>query len=415
MNEWKTPRGTRDLLPNDAEKFRKVEEVFTDICRRYGYREARTPLIEHESVFTRTVGEGSEIVQKQMYTFSEKGGRTLCLRPEGTAACARAYINHTMWQKEDVTKWYYIGPMFRYERPQKGRERQFFQVGLECFGYASPAVDVEQIQMGVELLQRAYPGRFVLLINNVGCRNCRPSYERKLKEVLSPILSAFCDLCHMRYKTSVLRIFDCKNTACQKQSQKLPRPLDFLCDACKEHWNKLKALLKKLCISFEEDALLVRGIDYYTRTTFELVSKEEKLALIGGGRYDDLVQQMGGKDIPAAGFAAGVDRIAQAMDTESPLLDVWLLPMEEQFFPLAIEVASKLRQQNFSCHVDASEKAIKTRVKWASRNARFGIFLGEQEARENRVQLKNFSTGSQHLVTLPEAIQKLTEEKLSSP
>lgn len=406
MSSRLPPRGVRDLLPEEAAAFAEVESQFQHLATLYGFSEIRTPFLEYEETFRKGVGEGSEIVQKQMYRFPRLEKEALVLRPEGTAPCARAYLQHALSQKELATKWYYVGAMFRYERPQKGRERQFQQCGAECFGYASPSVEVELMQLAAEFLERALPQKATLLLNSVGCSKCRPPYEAKLKEEITAKLSDLCEDCQFRFQHSLLRIFDCKKEKCRKHFHTLSKPLDSLCESCKEHFKEVQDLLKKLHIAFHIEPQLVRGLDYYTKTTFEFVSSEG-LTLLGGGRYDNLIEIMGGEPTPAAGFAAGVDRIVLALPKKAAPVNVWILPFSSAQVERALQLATKLRQQNISCWVDTSSRKISTRVKWASRSARFCIFLGEEEVAQEKVQLKSLETGEQKKISFPEALKQI--------
>ncbi|MBR5908455.1 MAG: histidine--tRNA ligase, partial [Schwartzia sp.] len=305
------PRGTKDILPDSVERWRYVEEKIRDLCERFGYREIRTPLFEHTELFQRGIGDTTDVVEKEMYTFTDRGGRSITLRPENTAAAVRAYLEHKLYAEDALTKLFYIGSMFRFDRPQKGRFREFHQFGVEALGEASPAVDAEIILLAVRFLQSLGLKELSLSINSVGDPACRPVYRQKLKDFFKEKLDGLCDDCRSRYDRNPMRLLDCKNPKCHELSVGAPEISDCLCDECAEHFEKVKSYLKAAGVEYTCDPRLVRGLDYYTKTAFEI--KYEPLgaqsAVAGGGRYDGLVEEIGGNSTPAVGFAVGLERV----------------------------------------------------------------------------------------------------------
>ncbi|MBN2097768.1 MAG: histidine--tRNA ligase, partial [Candidatus Omnitrophica bacterium] len=318
----KAVRGTKDILPDQAETWRMIEEKARKICADYGYRQIWTPLLEEARLFTRSIGSSSDIVRKEMYTFSDRKKRVLCLRPEGTAAVVRAYLEHGLGQGATVTKLYYFGPMFRAERPQAGRLRQFHHIGVEAIGSLSPYLDAEVISLAVNILQEIGVKDFSLQLNSIGCIKDRQKYKTSLEQALTPKLKQLCADCHSRLKVNMLRIFDCKHQQCRKITQQLPVMIDFLCSECNEHYRLVKHLLASLNVAVAENPFLVRGLDYYTKTCFEIIHPQlgAQNALGAGGRYDNLVNDLGGVQTPAIGFALGLERIVAALEQKSDQL-----------------------------------------------------------------------------------------------
>lgn len=410
-----TPRGTNDVFGSDARLFQRVEETFRRLARAFGFHEIRTPCFEFAEVFERGVGEASDVVAKQMYVFDDRGGRRLALRPEGTAACVRAYLQHNLHKNEPYVKWFYIGPMFRYEKPQKGRERQFHQLGAEVFGLHLPETDAELMQLLVRTVGELSPSRVKLLVNSVGCRACRPAYERLLGERLLPEADHLCGDCRRRLKRAPLRVFDCKNARCRELFASLPVPLDHLCQDCAAYHEQTLQLLARYELPHEVTPRLVRGLDYYTHVTFELVGEEVAgAALGGGGRYDDLVETLGGPSVPASGFAAGVERIvlwlrAGGADTDGKL-DAILLPLSRTETAEAFALASQLRAEGVRADVDPREAGVGSRTKRAAKQAFFGLFLGAEEVRAGEVTIKDFRQGRQRRLPRGEVAAFLQRE-----
>ena len=308
-------RGTRDILPDQVERWQRVEEVARRVCSRYGYYELRTPIIEREELFSKGTGESTDIVQKEMYAFDDKGGQRVTLRPEATPSIVRAFVEHSLEQSLSVAKLFTLGPMFRYERPQKGRYRQFHQLNVEVFGVAEASLDAEVMEMACTLVSELGIDESELVINSVGCPDCRPMFSEALLNALGGDLSKLCGDCQRRAKTNPLRIFDCKVEADQSTIDRLPHSTDYLCDACRGHFEAVQRHLRLYDQPFRLSHRLVRGLDYYTRTTFELLSSKlgAQNALLGGGRYDGLVKRLGGPDRPGIGFAAGLERLVLAL------------------------------------------------------------------------------------------------------
>ncbi len=415
----KAPRGTRDILPGEATRWRKMEELARELCQLSGYGEIRTPIFEHTELFQRGVGEETDIVSKEMYTFKDRGERNLTLRPENTASVVRAYLEHKLSSAPQPVKLYYIGPMFRYDRPQAGRYRQFHQFGVESFGSLHPALDAEIILLASQFYQKLGLMELVLEINSVGCSSCRPEYRDKLKEYFRPSLAEMCSDCNKRFAANPLRILDCKEDACRSYFKDVPTITDNLCPECSDHFTSLMEELKNLDIQFTVNPFLVRGLDYYTKTVFEFISSHlgSQGSLGGGGRYDDLVEVCGGPPTPGCGFAVGLERIllvreAEGIIDEEDNLQVYLATLgDEKAMALAGKVARDLRSRGISCERDYMGRSLKSQFKQANRfMAELTVLLGGQEMEAGAVVLKKMSTGEQKtvlLTELPDAVEKI--------
>jgi histidyl-tRNA synthetase len=403
----KAVKGTRDLLPPATEVWNRVEEAVRAVFRAYNYHEIRTPILEETQLFARGVGEETDIVTKEMYTFEDRDGTSLTLRPENTASVIRAFIEHRLDQRPGVQKLYYIGPMFRRERPQKGRYRQFYQIGAEAIGSESAMVDAEVIALVIEILKRAGLSGFHLLLNSVGDANCRPQYIQRLREELRAVAPSLCGDCQRRAETNPLRVLDCKVEADQPIIDKLPTIVEHLCDACREHFESVKQYLYNLGISYEVRPRLVRGLDYYMRTTFEVVhgSLGAQNSVLGGGRYDGLAESLGSKvHSPGIGFSIGEDRLVMSVeDTHAAApLDLLIAPLGEAALRQAAVVARDLRSSGASVEL-AAEGKLKRVMELADKlGARFTLIVGENEMAAGRYALKNMSTGEQRELTLEE-------------
>lgn len=342
-------KGTRDILPDEIDRWQFLEDRAREVFSLYGFREIRTPIFESTELFQRGIGTGTDIVSKEMYTFSDRKGRSLTLRPENTAPVARAYIEHRMHRRSEVERLYYIGPMFRYERPQKGRMRQFSQIGVEVFGSDHPVIDAETLQMLVRYLDRIDIGPVRVTLNSVGCETCRPGYRDALRAFLLPHRDRMCDDCQRRIEVNPLRCFDCKVAADRQLMQGAPTIVDHLCEGCRTHFAEVKSHLGRLKVPFDLDPCLVRGLDYYCRTTFEvsLAGLGAQNALLGGGRYDGLVQSLGGPAVPGFGFAVGEDRLVLSLPVDPDLPDsspeVYMISLGEQAMLHAPAMAARLR------------------------------------------------------------------------
>jgi histidyl-tRNA synthetase len=389
----------------------RVEAVARAVFRAYNYHEIRTPIFEETQLFARGVGEETDIVTKEMYTFVDRDETSLTLRPENTASVIRAYIEHRLDQRPGVQKLYYIGPMFRRERPQKGRYRQFFQIGAEAIGSESPIVDAEVIEMVVEILKGAGLSGFHLLINSVGDHNCRPQYVERLRRKLQEVAPRMCGDCQRRAQTNPLRVLDCKVEADQPIIEQLPHITDCLCDACRAHFDAVKQYLTDRGIEYEVKPRLVRGLDYYMRTTFEVVhgSLGAQNSVLGGGRYDGLAESLGSKvHSPGIGFSIGEDRLVMSVegDAPAPALDLFIAPMGEPAVRHAAVLARDLRREGFS--VELGEGKLKRAMELANKlNARFTAIIGDNEMAAGRYTLKNMTSGDQKQVSRDEIAGEL--------
>jgi histidyl-tRNA synthetase len=403
----KAVKGTRDLLPPATEVWNRVEEAARAVFHTYNYHEIRTPILEETQLFARGVGEETDIVTKEMYTFEDRDGTSLTLRPENTASVIRAYIEHRLDQRPGAQKLYYIGPMFRRERPQKGRYRQFYQIGAEAIGSESPWVDAEVIAMVIEILQRAGLSGFQLLVNSVGDANCRPQYIQRLREELRGVASKLCGDCQRRADTNPLRVLDCKVETDQAIIDKLPTIVEHLCDPCREHFKAVEQYLCDLGIAYEVRPRLVRGLDYYMRTTFEVVhgSLGAQNSVLGGGRYDGLAESLGSKiHSPGIGYSIGEDRLVMSVEEAQPAarLDLLIAPLGEQALRHAAKIAQAVRASGASVELP-SEGKLKRLMELADKlGARFTLIVGENEMAAGRYALKNMSTGEQRELTLEE-------------
>ena len=393
-------KGTRDILPSEIERWRIVEECAREIFGRYGFREIRTPVFEHSVVFEKGTGESSDIVQKEMYRFKDLSDNDLTLRPEATPAMVRAYIEHGMGEGGAVEHLYCIGPMFRYERPQKGRYRQFHQVNAEVFGADNPVVDAEVIEMGMRWLQSLGIESPELGINSVGDEICRPRYREALVCAQRERLDELCADCRRRHKINPLRVFDCKTSTCQPIIAALPRINDHLCEGCSNHFRTVQSSLATWNVQARIDPTLVRGLDYYRRTVFEVTSSMlgAQDALLGGGRYDGLVARLGGEDVPGVGFAAGIERIVIAMPDIpfGPAVDLFLVTLEESAFNMALELIVDLRSTGLRCQLDYHGRSLRAQLRTANRMAvPVTTVLGGDEVATGRFVLRRMSDGHQ--------------------
>ena len=398
-------KGTHDILPQEVDKWHILEENALKIFSRYGYKEIRTPIFEATELFARGVGDTTDIVNKEMYTF-EKSERSLTLRPENTAGVVRAYIENGMARLSPPVKLWYKGPMFRYERPQKGRQRQFYQVGVEMFGIKEPTADAEVILMAVNYLKSLGLNDLDVEINSLGCPKCREEFKKRLKEVLKPEFDNLCDDCKTRYEKNPLRLLDCKVESCKAifekpEIQKVIQT-DYICEECAEHFAKLKTYLDKLNVKYNVNKLLVRGLDYYNRTVFEIKSNNlgSQNAVCGGGRYDSLVKNLGGDDTPAVGWAMGMERLNSLLpDSEPQKLNGYIVstsPVD------AFELAEELRNHGFNIEFDLSNKKFTKQLEKASKVADYALILGEDEIKAGKISVKNLATGEQKTVSRQE-------------
>ncbi|MGQ9700395.1 MAG: histidine--tRNA ligase [Candidatus Bipolaricaulaceae bacterium] len=405
-------RGLRDILPEEASLWQKLEEEIRLVFSFYGYKEIRLPILETAELFSRGVGEATDIVHKEMYVFPDKKGQMLALRPEATASVVRAYIEHGLYAKGDLVKLYYIGPMFRYEKPQKGRQRQFHQYGVEALGSLDPALDAEVIDLAWHLMERVGLSRvgLVLKLNTIGCRKDRPLYREALRAHFFQRKEELCPECQRRLEENPLRIMDCKERQCQEAIAAAPKSLDYVCGDCRAHFEGLLSALRDLELSYELDPRLVRGLDYYTRTVFELRSRElgAQDALLGGGRYDDLAEILGGPPTPGVGFAGGFERLVLVLSQRQPQhegapdLDVYVVPINEEGKRKALEILARLRRQGVAADLDYMGRSLRKVMSVAARRARYALFLGPEELAQNRLTLKDLRSGESRSLRLSE-------------
>jgi histidyl-tRNA synthetase len=407
-------RGTRDILPGEVEKWQRLERVSRELCERYGYLEVRTPILEREELFAKGTGEATDIVQKEMYSFVDKGGDRVTLRPEATPSMVRAFVEHSLEQMLASPKVYSIGPMFRYERPQKGRYRQFHQLDVEVFGVKDPAIDAEVIDLAHTLVRELGIGDVELVINSVGDHVCRPAFSRALVEALGENVSSLCGDCQRRAATNPLRIFDCKVPADQPIIDALPHSVDYLCPECHEHFDAVQRHLTAAGLRFRLSHRLVRGLDYYTRTTFEILgaSLGAQNALLGGGRYDGLVKQLGGPDRVGIGFAAGLDRMVLAMPDEPAdraASGVFVVAVGEEARDAAIALLSDLRRGGVKAQMEFGARGVKAQMKRADRlGVAHTVIVGGDELARGEVTLKDMTTGEQSAVPRSDIMKVLT-------
>ena len=406
----KAVKGTKDILPQEVAQWHKLERNALEIFSRYGYREIRTPIFEVTELFARGVGDTTDIVNKEMYTF-EKSERSLTLRPENTAGVVRSFIENGMSRLSAPVKLWYKGPMFRYERPQAGRQRQFHQVGVEMFGVKDAAADAEVILLAVEYLKSLGLNDLEVEINSLGCPKCREEYKRKIKEVLKPEFANLCEDCQNRYEKNPLRLLDCKVESCKKIFEKpeIQRVIrsDYICEECAKHYSELKNYLDELNVKYVENKLLVRGLDYYNRTVFEIKSNNlgSQNAVCGGGRYDSLVKNLGGEDTPAVGFAMGMERLNSLLPCpDEQKRDAYGVSNSSAD---AFKLTQELRNQGFMVEFDLSNKKFTKQLEKAAKIAKYALILGEDEIKSNTVSIKNLDTSEQINVARNEVPKKI--------
>ena len=409
-NIIKVLKGTKDILPQDIEMWHFVEENALKTFSSFGVKEIRTPIIENTDLFQRGVGETTDIVNKEMYTF-EKSERSITLRPENTAGVVRSYIENGMHRLPAPVKLWYKGPMFRYERPQAGRQRQFHQVGVEMFGVSQPSADAEIILMAENFLKSIGLDDLDVEINSLGCPKCRAEFKENLKNIIKPDLNDLCEDCQSRFEKNPLRLLDCKVPSCQEifskpEIQKVITS-DFLCDECQEHYTQLKKYLDELNVKYSENKLLVRGLDYYTRTVFEIKSNNlgSQNAVCGGGRYDNLVSELGGESTPAIGFAMGMERLISLLkEKECSKLDGYIVSNNTTE---ALKLAQELRLQGLNIEIDLTNKKFTKQLEKASKIANYAIILGEDEIEKNKVSVKNLKTGEQITIDRKNTVENI--------
>lgn len=408
-------KGIKDILPKDSPVWHRVELTARRIFECFGFCEIRVPIMEKTSLFQRSIGETTDIVEKEMYTFRDRDDELLTLRPEATASVIRAYIEHNLSASDPVTRLYTMGPMFRRERPQKGRFRQFHQMDVELFGDESPASDAEVIFMLMHFLQSLSVENLSLEINSLGCKACRPVFSQAVVDYLKGQESALCPDCQRRIYTNPLRVFDCKVESCGSVIAGAPRIPDFLCADCLEHFSRVKSYLNDLKLPYEINSRMVRGLDYYTRTAFEVKSGElgAQNSLAGGGRYDGLVHFLGGPDVPGIGFGIGMERLIACLppaDQSPPSADIFIAALGEQAQKIAFILTQELRRKGICAAMDYSGKSLKSQMKRADKlHSAYALIFGDREIEENCVELRDMNTKNQQRLPLDHLLEAVTD------
>ena len=405
----KAIKGTKDVLPKDVHKNQYIEATVLDIASKFGYKEIRTPVFEHTELFQRGVGDTTDVVQKEMYTFDDKGGRSITLRPEGTAGAVRSYLENGLCNEALPQKVCYLISCYRYEKPQAGRLREFHQFGVECFGSASPLADAEIIALAKSLFDTLGVKDLSLEINSIGCPTCRAEYHKALKEYFSSRKDELCDTCKSRLDRNPMRILDCKSPICHEIAEGAPVVIDYLCDECKEHFENVQKYLKAQNIEYTINPQIVRGLDYYTKTVFEFVSNSigAQGTVCGGGRYDGLVEELGGQHTPSLGFAMGIERLMLLMEAqgcefpEAEKPDLFIVALGEKATFKAVEIAKDMREEGFSALLDLNQRSVRAQMKYADKlGAKFNVVIGDNEVEAKTAKLKNMQTGEETEINL---------------
>ena len=413
----KAPRGTKDITPKDAYKWNYVENKFREICSLFGYEEMRRSVFDHTELFKRSVGDTTDIVQKEMYSFTDKGGRDITLKPEGTAGVVRAFIENKLYADTQPTKLFYITPCFRYERPQAGRQRQFHQFGIEALGSDKPLLDAEVIALAVQFFTEVGLKDLAVSINSVGCPTCRAEYNARLKEYLDKKSDVLCETCLERKDKNPMRVIDCKNPTCKENLQDIPFMIEHLCDDCKNHFEKVQEYLTEMGINFKIDKTIVRGLDYYKKTAFEIISNDigSQSTVCGGGRYDGLVEMLGGpKGISGIGFALGAERLLLTLENnnieiENPKsTDIYIATIGDAAKTKSFKLIKDLRSNHISADNDHLDKSLKAQFKYSDKlNAKYTVVIGDDELANDTATLKNMKTSEQTTIKLSEIVQEL--------
>lgn len=396
----KAPRGTKDVIPQESYKWQYVEEKIRNICKNFGYKEVRIPVFEHTELFERGVGDTTDVVQKEMYTFEDKGGRSITLRPEGTAGTVRCFLENNLFADAQPTKMYYMLSCYRYEKPQAGRLREFHQFGIEAFGSPESSIDAEVISMAYNLLKTLGVRDLKLYINSIGCPDCRKEYNTKLKNYFSKYTDELCETCKTRLDKNPMRIIDCKVPHCEEIGATAPKILNEQCPECTEHYNKLCKYLDAMGIEYEVDDTIVRGLDYYTTTVFEI--KSEGLVVCGGGRYNGLVEELGGKPTPGVGFGMGLERLLMVLESQGLLpesksdVQLYVSSIGDNADIYAQKLVNDLRLQGISAEKDLMCRSLKAQMKYADKiGAKYTVVIGDDEIKNGKVNVKNMATGEQ--------------------
>ncbi len=412
----KAVRGFKDILPGETEKWVYLEGLARNLFQAYGFHEIRTPILERTELFARSIGEATDIVEKEMYTFLDRNRESLTLRPEATAGICRAVIEHGLHARAKILKLFTMGPMFRYERPQKGRLRQFHQLNAEVFGSHAPGTDAEVIALALDILEAGGAQKLRLELNSLGCPECRPRFREALKEFLKKVRENLCEDCQRRAEKNPLRTLDCKNEECQALYREAPCFSQFWCEACRKHFQKVQDDLRRLGIEYELNDRLVRGLDYYVRTTFEIkapgLGAQDTVA--AGGRYDGLLKALGGPDLPGVGFAIGMERfllVARLPEGLTPRLDLYVAALGEEARLWVLPLVRELRRQGFLVEMDQEGRSLKAQLKQANRlKARLSLIVGEHELKEKKFLLRDMETGEQKEVPLDQGAEFLKRE-----
>ena len=416
MAKYSSIRGINDVLPGEAEKWQYIEAAARKVFGAYGFSEIKVPILEKTDLFTRSIGEDTDIVEKEMYTFPDRKGELLSLRPEGTASVVRSYVQHKMYSTSSLIKLYYFGPMFRYERPQKGRSRQFYQLGAEAIGISSPAVDAEVISMLFTFFNELGLKGLKLNLNSIGCRECRPGYKEKLLTYIGDSVEKLCENCQRRYRDNPLRVLDCKSHGCREETKDAPSILDHLCSSCSEDFDMLKGYMTALKLTFNVNDRMVRGLDYYTKTAFEITSENlgSQDAVAAGGRYDHLVEEVGGPPTPAIGYAIGMERLSLLLAEDevrfrkSP--DLFIATLGKEAYKRAFMLAHDLRTEGLRIEYDHEGKSLKAQMRKADNfGAAYVLILGEDEIKSGRAILKDMKGHEQDEIGLEGLVQEMRE------
>lgn len=416
----KRPKGTEDVTPNQVYKWHYVEALMREICALNGYTEIRTPAFEHTELFQRGVGETTDVVQKEMYTFEDKAGRSITLKPEGTSPAVRAFVENGIFNEPQPTKLYYFTPCFRYEKPQSGRLREHHQFGMEAFGSSDPAVDAEIINGAMTVYKRLGVNSLQLRINSVGCPKCRGEYNQKLKEYLSPKVEHLCETCKDRYNKNPLRIIDCKEERCQQQITDIPFMLHNLCEECSNHFDRFKEALDLIGLEYTIDPKIVRGLDYYTKTAFEIVTNTigAQGTVCGGGRYDGLIEEVGGPSTPGVGFGMGIERLLLVLERAGieipapPAMDLFVVGLGEAGLKESIRLIHKLREKNIKCDRDYMSRSLKAQMKYANKmNAKYVTVIGEDEINNNIIKVKDMAKGQEEEIQLDQLVEYMKNKQ----
>lgn len=405
----KAIKGTKDVLPADVHKNQYIEATALGVAEQFGYKEIRTPVFEHTELFQRGVGDTTDVVQKEMYTFDDKGGRSITLRPEGTAGAVRSYLENGLCNEALPQKVCYITSCYRYEKPQAGRLREFHQFGVECFGTASPLADAEIIALAKSIFDNLEVKDLSLEINSIGCPTCRAEYHKALKEYFEGKKEQLCDTCRDRLDRNPMRILDCKSPVCSEIAKDAPVVIDYLCEECKEHFEKVQEYLNTQNIEYKINPKIVRGLDYYTKTVFEFVSNSigAQGTVCGGGRYDGLVEELGGQHTASLGFGMGLERLMLLMEAqncpfpEPNKADLFIVAMGNKATLKALEIAKDMRAEGFSCLMDLNQRSVRAQMKYANKlGAKFNLVIGDNEVDSKTAMLKNMATGEESEIAL---------------